>query len=141
VSTYVLSANRSFIDLVKTALKVDVSAFSASSDVISALLVGSRSKWELLIIDLGTVTDGGRLLDFIKSSAPIHAIRVLVVGTTAQLAELGQLPGGSADATVQAPYTASQITAAVTKLRNEAGALPGGVIPPPGEARPTNPSA
>jgi len=136
VSIYVLSANRSFIDLVKAALKVDaLNTFSGAADVISALLAGSRSKWELLIIDLGSAGDGGRLLDFIKSSAPIHAIRVMVVGTPDQLAALGEVPGGSADATVQAPCTVGEISAAVAKLRYDAGVLPGGVIPPPGERR------
>lgn len=142
MSIYLLSANRAFIDVVKAALKMDaLNAFSTPADVIAALLAGSRSKWELLIIDLGSIPDGGRLVDFIKSSAPIHAIRVLAVGTPDQLAALGHLPGGSADAIVQAPCTTTEIATAVAKLRHEAGVLPGGIIPPPGENQRTNPPA
>jgi hypothetical protein len=131
VSVYLLSAQPSFIDLVKAAFVTDnPKVFSASGLVLAELLGGSRSKWEVVIVDVGSVSDARHLLDFIKSSAPLRAVRVMLVGTAAQLAAMGEVPGGSADATVQAPFTGAQIAAAVTKLRQETGPAPGGIIPP-----------
>jgi hypothetical protein len=132
VSTYVLSTNPSFIDAVKAALTADsLHVYSAAPDVVSALLASSRSKWELVIVDVDSVEDGGRLIDFIKSSAPVRAIRVLAVGGAADLAKLGNVPGGSADETLEATHI-PQIGAAVAKLRADLG-TPGGVrAPEPG---------
>ena len=111
---------------------------------MSALVASSRYKWELLIVDLESVPDAGRLIDFIKSSAPIRAIRILAVGTAAQLTALGSVSGGSADATVQAPCGVAEITAAVAKLREDLS-LPekGGTRGPnlrPGASPPANPA-
>jgi hypothetical protein len=131
VSTYVLSTNASFIDAVKAALKADsLQAFSAAPDVVSALLASSRSRWELVIVDVGSVRDGGRLIDFIKSSAPVRAIRILAVGSPAELATLGNVPGGTADATLEAGRV-TEIAEAVAKLRADLG-TPGGVRAPEG---------
>jgi hypothetical protein len=106
--------------MTRAALKAETpKLFSAASEIVSALVASSRSKWELLIVDLESVPDAGRLIDFIKSSAPIRAIRVLVVGTAAQLTALGSVSGGSADATVEAPCGVAEIAAAVAKLRED----------------------
>ena len=124
-----LSTNASFIDVVKAALKADsLHVYFAAPDVVSALLASSRSKWELVIVDVDSVQDGGRLIDFIKSSAPVRAIRVLAVGSAAELAKLGNVPGGTADATLEAAHI-TQIGAAVAKLRVDLG-TPGGVRTP-----------
>jgi len=127
VSTYVLSTNPSLIDEVKAALKADtLQTFSAGPDVVSALLASSRSKWELVVVDVDSVPDGGRLIDFIKSSAPVRAIRVLAVGSAAELTKLGNVPGGSADATLEAAQISTEIGGALAKLRADLG-TPGGV--------------
>jgi len=132
VSTYVLSTSPSFIDAVKAALKADtLQTFSAGPDVVSALLASSRSKWELVVVDVDSVPDGGRLIDFIKSSAPVRAIRVLAVGSAAELAKLGNVPGGTADATLEAAHISTEIGEAVAKLRGDLG-TPGGVRAPEG---------
>jgi hypothetical protein len=132
VSTYVLSTNASFIDAVTAALKADsLHVYSAAPDVVSALLASSRSKWELVVVDVDSVPDGGRLIDFIKSSAPVRAIRVLAVGSAAELTKLGNVPGGSADATLEAAQISTEIGGAVAKLRADLG-TPGGVRTPEG---------
>jgi hypothetical protein len=131
VSTHVLSTNASFIDAVKAALKADsVQAFSAAPDVVSALLASSRSKWELVIVDVESVPDGGRLIDFIKSSAPVRAVRVLAVGRSAELEKLGNVPGGAADATLDAARL-TEIAETVAKLRADLG-TPSGLRTPEG---------
>lgn len=132
VSVYLLSAQSTFVDALKPAFGTDQPrVFSTSSQVIAELLGGSRSRWEVVIADLGSISDARHLLDFIKSSAPLRSVRVMAVGTPEQLAGLGDVPGGTADATVQAPCTPAQITAALSKLREQAGPPPGGIIPPP----------
>jgi hypothetical protein len=129
VSTHVLSTNASFIDAVKTALKADsVQTFSAAPDVVSALLASSRSKWELVIVDVESVPDGGRLIDFIKSSAPVRSVRVLAVGRSTELEKLGNVPGGAADATLDAARL-TEIAETVAKLRADLG-TPGGLRAP-----------
>ena len=128
VSTYVLSTNPSFIDTVKAALTADnIHVYSAAPDVVSAVLTGSRSKWELVIVDVDSVGEGGRLIDFIKSSAPVRAIRVLAVGSAAELAKLGEVPGGSADETLESTRFGGQILEVVAKLRADLGTPGGGV--------------
>ena len=143
MSIYVLTARESFANLVNGALKGEsAKVFSAGAEVVTALLASTRSKWELLIVDLESVADAGRVIDFIKSSAPIRAIRILAVGTAAQLAALGSVAGGSADATVEAPCGVAEIAAAVAKLRADLTAPEkGGVRGPevrPGSVPPTN---
>ncbi len=131
MSTYVLSSNASFIDAVKGALKAEsLQTFSAAPDVVSALLAGSRSRWELVIVDVDSVKDGGRLIDFVKSSAPVRAIRVLAVGSAPELAQLGNVAGGAADATLDAARIA-EIAGAVAELRADVG-TPGGMRVPEG---------
>ena len=131
MSTYVLSTNASFIDAVKAALKADgLQTFSAAPDVVSALLASSRSKWELVIVDVDSVRDGGRLIDFIKSSAPVRAIRVLAVGSAAELAKLGNVPGGTADGTLDTAHLTG-MGEAVARLRADLGTL-GGLRTPEG---------
>ena len=121
----------SFIDAVKAALKADsVHAFSAAPDVVSALLASSRSKWELVIVDVESVADGGRLIDFIKSSAPVRAVRVLAVGRSTELEKLGNVPGGTADAILDVARLA-EIAETVAKLRADLG-TPGGLRAPEG---------
>jgi hypothetical protein len=132
VSIYVLSANPPFVDAVKAVLKGNsLQTFSTGPEVVSAVLASSRSKWELVIVDVDSVPDGGRLIDFIKSSAPVRAIRVLAVGSAAELAKLGNVPGGSADATLEASHVNTQLGAEVAKLRADLG-TPGGVRMPEG---------
>jgi hypothetical protein len=132
VSTYVLSTNPSFNDAVKAALKADsLHLYSVAPDVVSALLASSRSKWELVVVDVDSVPDGGRLIDFIKSSAPVRAIRVLAVGSASELAKLGNVPGGTADATLEATHLGTQIGEVVARLRADLS-TPGGVRTPEG---------
>ena len=132
MSIYVLSANPPFVDAVKAVLKGNsLQTFSTGPEVVSAVLASSRSKWELVIVDVDSVPDGGRLIDFIKSSAPVRAIRVLAVGSAAELAKLGNVPGGSADATLEASHVNTQLGAEVAKLRADLG-TPGGVRMPEG---------
>ena len=132
MSTYVLITNRSFIDAVSAALKAEsLHVYSAAPDIVSALLTSSRSKWELVVVDVDSVSDGGRLIDFIKSSAPVRAIRVLAVGSAPELAKLGNVPGGTADATLEARQISTEIGGAVAKLRADLG-TPGGVRTPEG---------
>ena len=132
MSTYVLSTNVSFVDAVTAALKADsLHVYSATPEVVSALLTSSRSRWELVVVDVDSVSDGGRLIDFIKSSAPVRAIRVLAVGSAPELAKLGNVPGGTADATLEARQISTEIGGAVVKLRADLG-TPGGVRTPEG---------
>ena len=132
MSLYLLSAEPAFIDRVQPAFGADnLKVFSASGQVIAELLAGSRSKWEVIVVDIGSIADARHLLDFIKSSAPLRAVRVMLVGAAEQLAAMGEVPGGSADATLEAPCTGAQIAAAVMKLRQETGPPPGGIIPGP----------
>ena len=134
VSIYVLSANSSLIDAIKAALKGNsLHTFSAGPEVVTAVLASSRSKWELVIVDVDSVPDGGRLIDFIKSSAPVRASRVLAVGSAAELTKLGNVPGGSADATLEASQVSTQLGAEVAKLRADLG-MPGGVRTPEGSS-------
>ena len=132
MSIYVLSANPPFVDAVKAVLKGNsLQTFSTGPEVVSAVLASSRSKWELVIVDVDSVPDGGRLIDFIKSSAPVRAIRVLAVGSAPELAKLGNVPGGTADATLEARQISTEIGGAVAKLRADLG-TPGGVRTPEG---------
>lgn len=126
-----LSTNASFIDGVTAALKAEsLQTFAAAPDVVSALLASSRSKWELVIVDVESVRDGGRLIDFIKSSAPVRAIRVLAVGSAGELGKLGNVPGGTADGTLDVERLA-EIGEAVARLRADLG-TPGGLRTPEG---------
>jgi hypothetical protein len=140
VPTYVLSSRKSFVETIRAALKTDnLKAFASAGDVVPALLTGSRTNSELLVIDLESVPDAGRLIDFVKSSAPIRAIRILVVGTAEQLTPLGPMTSAAVDAIVQAPCTQAEIAAAAAKPRQDI--VPGGLRSPdvpPGEASPAN---
>lgn len=114
---YCVTTREAFADVVQAALKTDtVRRFSNSAEVIAALVAASKPKCRLMVVDLATISDAGRLIDFVKSSAPIKDTLVITVGTDKNYAALEPQTVEAISGVLYAPFTATELALVVGSL-------------------------
>ena len=116
MSLYTVTSNSAFADIVNAALKTDARGFASASDAIAALLAGAKPKVRLVILDLETVDDAGRLIDFIKSSPPVRDSLVVAIGTELTFSRLDPRTCEALNGVVYSPFTAAELALVVTAL-------------------------
>lgn len=113
---YCVTTRESFADVVQAGLKNSGRVFSSASEVIAALVAAARPKCRLLIVDLATISDAGRLIDFVKSSAPIKDTIVIAVGGEQDYAALEPQTTEAISGFVYTPFTATELAMVVAGL-------------------------
>jgi hypothetical protein len=121
MNSLTVSSNPALSDIVNAALKVETSLFACSSDVITALLNTKRLESRLLIIDLASIADAGRLIDFVKSSVPIRDALVIAIGAEHHFNALDQRTCEQLSGVVYAPFTAAELALIVAGLTSDDG--------------------
>ena len=116
MSLYVVSAHPHFTDMVKAALKTEVLTFSTPASLLKHLLERSRSKWELILLNLDRASDASHFIDFVKSSAPLAGVQIVAIGTEEEVLALGASTLAVLDSMLIAPCTAMEIAAIVAQL-------------------------
>ncbi len=117
MALYVVSAHPPFTDMVKAALKTEVPTFSTPASLLKHLLERSRSKWELILLNLEHASDAHHFIDFVKSSAPLASVQLVAIGTEEQILALGASTLAVLDSMLIAPCTAIEIAAIVAQLQ------------------------
>lgn len=116
MSLYTVTSNPAIADVVNAALKTETRVCASASDAIAALLAAAKPKVRLVILDLETVDDAGRLIDFIKSSPPVRDTLVVAIGTGHDFSTLDQRTCEALNGVVQSPFTAAELALVVTAL-------------------------
>ena len=119
MNSLTLSSNPALSDIVNAALKTETFLFACSCDVITALLTTSRPRSRLLIIDLATVVDAGRLIDFVKSSGPIRDVLVIAIGAKHHFNALDQRTCEALNGIIYVPFTAAELALIVAGLTSD----------------------
>jgi len=119
MSLYTVTSNPAFADVVNAALKTETRVCVSTSEAIAALLVTAKPKARLVILDLETVEDAGRLIDFIKSSPPVRDTILVAVGNERDFSRLDQRTCEALSGVVYSPFTAAELALVVTALAME----------------------
>ena len=93
-----------------------VRTFSNAGEVIAALVAAARPKWRLMVVDLTTIGDAGRLIDFVKSSAPIKDTLVVTVGGEKDYDALEPQTVEAINGVLYTPFTATELALVVASL-------------------------
>jgi hypothetical protein len=118
MSLYVVSVRPALSDMVKAALKIgEVPTFSTPASLLKHLLERSRSKWELILLNLEHASDARHFIDFVKSSAPLAGVQIVAIGTEEQILALGASTLAMLDSMLIAPCTAIEIAVIVAQLQ------------------------
>ena len=116
MSLYTVTSNPAFADVVTAALKTESRVLGSAGDAIAALLGAARPKARFVILDLETIADAGRLIDFIKSSPPVRDTLIIAIGTERDFSGLDQRTCESLNGILYSPFTAAQLALVVTGL-------------------------
>ena len=116
MSLYTVTSNPAFADVVNAALKTKTSVLVSASDAIAALLTAAKPKARFVILDLETVADAGRLIDFIKSSPPVRDTLVVAIGTERDFSGLDQRTSEALSGVLYSPFTAAELALVVAGL-------------------------
>ena len=116
MSLYTVTSNLAFADVINAALKTETRVFVSASDAIAALLAAAKPKARFVILDLETITDAGRLVDFIKSSPPVRDTLVVAIGTERDFGRLDQRTCEALSGVLYSPFTAAELALVVTGL-------------------------
>jgi response regulator RpfG family c-di-GMP phosphodiesterase len=114
----VFSAQPSFIDVVKSALKTgNVIAFTDTEALLPELIRRASSKCNLLVLDLSSGPDAVRLVSFVKSSPQLSRVPIVAVGTEEIYASMEPGIVAGIEATLLHPLNATEVAAVVAKIR------------------------
>jgi len=116
MSLYTVTSNPTFADIVNAALKAETRVCVSANDAITVLLSPSRPKTRFLVLDLATIADAGRLIDFIKSSPPIRDTLIIAIGTDHDFNRLDSRTCEALSGVLYSPFTAAELTLVVTGL-------------------------
>jgi len=114
VKVYVVSSKFSFIEAVKTALRLDdVGVYSSTAEAIDQI---SRSddanKSDMVVLDLARAAEADRLIHFLKWAAPTSHVLIIGVGYDSDFTALEAGALRLLDGAVKAPFTRFQLAAA-----------------------------
>ncbi len=113
---YTVTSNTSFADIVSAALKTQTRVFDTANDAIAALLSGGKPKSRILIVDLLTIDDAARLIDFVKSSPPVSDTVVIAAGTECHFRNLDHRTCDALGGILYPPFTATELALIVASL-------------------------
>ncbi len=116
MSLCTVTSNPAFADVVKAALKAETRVLVSANDAIAALLSGARPKARFVILDLETINDAGRLIDFIKSSPPVRDTLVVAIGTERDFSALDQRTCEALSGVLYSPFTAAELAMVIAGL-------------------------
>ena len=116
MSLYTVTSNPAFADVVNAALKTETRVVVSANDAIAALLGAAKPKVRFVILDLETIVDAGRLIDFIKSSPPVRDTLVVAIGTERDFSGLDQRTCEALSGVIYSPFTAAELALVVTGL-------------------------
>ena len=116
MSLYTVTSNPAFGDVVNAALKTETRVCVSTSDAITALLAAAKPKVRFVIVDLETIGDAGRLIDFIKSSPPIRDTLVVAIGAERHFGGLDQRTCEALNGVLYSPFSAAELALVVTGL-------------------------
>lgn len=116
MSLYTVTSNPAFVDVVNAALKTEARVLASAGDAIAALLGAAKPKVRFVILDLETIVDAGRLIDFIKSSPPVRDTLVVAIGTERDFSRLDQRTCEALSGVLYSPFTAAELALVVTGL-------------------------
>jgi hypothetical protein len=116
MSLYTVTSNPAFADVVNAALKTEARVLVSAGDAIAALLGAAKPKARFVILDLETIADAGRLVDFIKSSPPVRDTLVVAIGTERDFSLLDQRTCEALSGVLYSPFTAAELALVVTGL-------------------------
>lgn len=118
MTVFIVSSNAAFAEAVGAALQADaVGVYESSSDVIAAIVTRGSTKSHLVIIDLTTIPDAARLIDFLKSSAPTRDVFIVPAGEKEQFDALHECTRGAVDGTLQLPFTPAELAGLAARFR------------------------
>ena len=83
---------------------------------MTSLLSGDKPKSRILIVDLLTIGDASRLIDFVKSSPPIRDTVVIAAGTERHFTDLDRRTCEALSGILYPPFTASELALVVASL-------------------------
>ena len=116
MSLYAVTSNPAFADVVNAALKTETRVLVSAGDAIAALLAAAKPKARFVIVDLETIADAGRLIDFIKSSPPVRDTLIVAIGTERDFNGLDQRTLEALSGVLYSPFTAAELALVVTGL-------------------------
>ena len=116
MSLYTVSSNPSFAAVVDAALKTQTRPYLSSHHAITALLASARAKSRMLILDMDTIHDAARLIDFVKSSPPIRDTLVIAAGSERHFTLLDQRTCEALNGVLYSPFTATELALIVASL-------------------------
>ena len=118
MTVFIVSCKAAFAEAVSAELKADgVGVYESASDVIAAIVTSGAKKSHLVIIDLTTIPDAARLIDFLKSSAPTRAVFIVAAGEAEQFGALHESTRGAVDGTLQMPFAPADLAELVANFR------------------------
>ena len=116
MSLYTVTSNPAFADVVNAALKAETRVLVSAGDAIAALIAGAKPKARFVIVDLETIADAGRLIDFIKSSPPVRDTLIVAIGTERDFGRLDQRTCEALSGVLYSPFTAAELALVITGL-------------------------
>ena len=116
MSLYTVTSNPAFADVVNAALKTETRVMASAGDAIAALLGTAKPKVRFVILDLETIADPGRLIDFIKSSPPVRDTLVVAVGTERDFGRLDQRTCEALSGVLYSPFTPAELALVIAGL-------------------------
>jgi len=116
MSLYAVTSNPAFADVVNAALKTETRVLVSAGDAIAALLAAAKPKARFVIVDLETIADAGRLIDFIKSSPPVRDTLIVAIGTERDFSGLDERTLEALSGVLYSPFTAAELALVVTGL-------------------------
>jgi hypothetical protein len=116
MSLYTVSSNPSFAEVVNAALKTQSRVCASSDHAIVALLSSRAPKSRIVILDLDTIHDAARLIDFVKSSPPIRDTLMIAAGADRHFTLLDQRTCEALSGILYPPFTATELALIVASL-------------------------
>ena|SRR5688572_9032426 len=119
---FLLTTDKSLVQVVREAAEaasppLDLTVFDITTDALATLVDPNRFKPEMVFVDVATIPDGTRFIDFIKSSGPTRELPIVtVVDEPKSLpAVFSQRVG--ATALLKKPAVANAVTETFERLR------------------------
>jgi len=114
VKVYVVSSQFSFIEAVKTALRLDdVGVYSSTAAALDQIPHSDETdKPGMVVVDLTRAGEAYRLIHFLKWSAPTNHVLIIGVGHDGDFTALEPGALRLLDGAVKAPFTRFQLAAA-----------------------------
>jgi hypothetical protein len=116
MSLYTVTSSQAFADVVDAALKTEARVVVSASNAIAALLGAAKPKVRFVILDLETIPDAGRLIDFIKSSPPVRDALIVAVGKEHDFSRLDQRTCEALSGVIYSPFTGAELALVVAGL-------------------------